>query len=277
MWDSVGLCRAHAGLHPLLRGDCTCRWCPEVYCSDASERGWSFAVRTAQISFFARHGRVPERSRFRGPSSSGRAQDHTYRQLGLAESGPADDIPDLEHEQVSNFPDICAELLSVNTWNIVDYSRFMRDEDTFPLEARSSLRAVQSACERHQNLVNPFPALQFGAGSVVDQGQSAVFSCSCGYLSNLIGRTRCKLLLMLSVGAVRGAPQRPWVTILRCRLRSVLMFAQKSAYFQTTLSAITCPSSDTVIFSCKNITVLVHTHAQQQKHQSHVRHRPFCQ
>ena len=42
-------------------------------------------------------------------------------------------------------PEICAELLSVDAWRLVDCGRFVRDEDKLPLETRSALRAVQSA------------------------------------------------------------------------------------------------------------------------------------
>ena len=41
---------------------------------------------------FSRHGRVLERSRFRGPAGSERAREHAFQQLGLAESGPPDEM-----------------------------------------------------------------------------------------------------------------------------------------------------------------------------------------
>ena len=53
--------RAYVGLLVLMKGDWTNLWCPEVYCSDASEKGWSFVTRAAPVSLVARHGRVLER------------------------------------------------------------------------------------------------------------------------------------------------------------------------------------------------------------------------
>ena len=73
--------RAYAGPLPLLKGDWTNCQCPEVNCSDASEKGWSLATRMAAVSLVARHGRVLERFCFRGPPGSERAREHAFQQL----------------------------------------------------------------------------------------------------------------------------------------------------------------------------------------------------
>ena len=39
----------------------------------------------APVSLVPRHGRVLERSHFRGPAGSDRAREHAFQQLGLAE------------------------------------------------------------------------------------------------------------------------------------------------------------------------------------------------
>ena len=110
---------------------------PKVYSSDVSKKGRSFASRTAQVSLVARNGRVLERVRFRGPAGSKRAQEHALQQL--------------IYEQVPDLPEFGAELPSVVNRNLVDYGRFLR-EDILLLEARSAIRAVQSASQLHQNV-----------------------------------------------------------------------------------------------------------------------------
>ena len=102
------------------------------------KRGGSFATRTAPVSVVARHGRVLERSRFRGPAGSEHAREHAFQYLRLTDRSP-------------DFPEMCAELLTADTWHLVDYGRFVWDEDILLIETRSALRAVQSACERHRN------------------------------------------------------------------------------------------------------------------------------
>ena len=74
-----------------------------------------------------------------------RAREHAFQQLGLADPAPGDEFPEMEYEEVPYVPELCAELLSVGAWYLVDYGRFMRDEDILLLEKRSALRAVQSA------------------------------------------------------------------------------------------------------------------------------------
>ena len=58
----------------------------------------------------------------------------------------------MEYDEVSDFPEVCDELLSVDAWRLLDYGRFVRDEDMLSLETRSALRAVQSAFARHRNV-----------------------------------------------------------------------------------------------------------------------------
>ena len=72
----------------------------------------------------------------------------------------------MECGKVPDFHETCAELLSVNACRLVDYDRFMRDEDILLLKARSALRAVQCACERHRECACTFLARHFGIGSV---------------------------------------------------------------------------------------------------------------
>ena len=87
-WSSLKCeLRAYAGLLPLLKGDWTKRWCPEVSCSDASEKGWSFATRTALVSLVARHGRVLERSRCCGAAGSERALGARFPAIGSCGPG----------------------------------------------------------------------------------------------------------------------------------------------------------------------------------------------
>ena len=71
--------------------------------------------------------------------------------MELADPAPGGEFPEMEHEEVPDLPNICADLLSVDAWRLVDSGRFVGDENILLLETRS-LRAVQSACERHQNV-----------------------------------------------------------------------------------------------------------------------------
>ena len=140
--------RAFACRLPLLKGDWTNRWCPEV----ASDKGRSSATRTVLVSLVARHGRVLERSRFCGRAANERALELDFQQLGLAVRALEDELFETEFQEVPDFPEICADLFSVDAWHLVDYGRFVRVEDILLLETRSALRAVQSACERHRNV-----------------------------------------------------------------------------------------------------------------------------
>ena len=86
-----------------------------------------------------RHGRVLVRSRFRGPAGCERAREHAFQHLELADPAPQDESPEVECEEVPCVLEICAELLSVDAWRLVDYGHFLRDEDILPLDARSAL------------------------------------------------------------------------------------------------------------------------------------------
>ena len=60
-------------------------------------------------------------------------------------------LQQLIYEQVPDLPEFGAELPSGVNRNLVDYGGFLR-EDILLLEARSAIRAVQSACQMHQNV-----------------------------------------------------------------------------------------------------------------------------
>ena len=100
-WDPLKCeLRAHASL-VLLIGDWTTRWCPEVCCSNASEKkvkGWSFATCTAPHSLVARSPDVLERSRFRRPVGSERAREHAFQQRELADWVPEEEFHEMEYE-----------------------------------------------------------------------------------------------------------------------------------------------------------------------------------
>ena len=98
--------------------------------------------RISLVSLVARHGRVLERSRFRSPAGSECAREHASQQLGLADPAPEDEFHEnVEYEEVPDFPEMCADLLSADAWHLVDYGRFVREED--------------NACERHRNVRIP--------------------------------------------------------------------------------------------------------------------------
>ena len=61
-------------------------------------------TRKAPVSLVARHGRVLERSRFRGPASSERARELAFQQPELADPAPGDEFPEMEYEEVPDFP-----------------------------------------------------------------------------------------------------------------------------------------------------------------------------
>ena len=81
--------------------------------------------------------------------------------------------------------------------------------------------AVQSACERHQNVRKLFLLDNLALVLLLSKGQNAVFSCACGHPSDVSVRIPCKLILDFSMRAVEGELQRPWITILRCRLQPI--------------------------------------------------------
>ena len=101
-----------------------------------------------------------------------------------------------ECAEVPDFPEICAEPLSVDAWHLVDYGRFVRDKDILLPETRSALRAVQSPCERHRDVPVLFLLASLALVLLLTKGRT------------------CKLVF--SMGAVGSELQLSWITILRC-------------------------------------------------------------
>ena len=75
--------RAIAGIIPLLRSDWSLPWCKQVYCSDASEKGYAFASRMAPSHLVAECGRVLERSRYKSDDAAHQARLHAFAAFGL--------------------------------------------------------------------------------------------------------------------------------------------------------------------------------------------------
>ena len=86
--------------------------------------------------------RVLERSRFRGPTGSERAWEHAFQPLGLTHPAPEGELPEIEYEEVSDFPEIGAELLSVDAWHLVDN---VVSCGTRTFATRNAVRASSSA------------------------------------------------------------------------------------------------------------------------------------
>ena len=127
-WDSLTCeLRAFAGLLPLLKGGLDQPLVPQSLFLGCLPKGCFFATRTAPVSPVARHGRVVDRSRFRGRASSECARKHPFQHLRLADRALAGGFQEMENEEVPDFPEICAELLSVDVWHLVDCGRFVRD------------------------------------------------------------------------------------------------------------------------------------------------------
>ena len=163
-WDSLTCeLRACAGLLPLFKGDWNYCWCSEVHCSDASKKK---VVCVAHGNCLSRRASWLSFGTLSLPQSGGSegAREHAFQQLGLADTATEDQYSETEYEEVQDFPDICAEMLSA------DAGRFVRDEDILPLEARSALPAVQCACERHPNVRILFLLGNLASVVVVDQG-----------------------------------------------------------------------------------------------------------
>ena len=128
-----------------------------------------------------RHGRVLERSPFPSPAGSERASEHAFRQLGLAESGPADDFLELEHEQV---PDR-RRLASCRLWSF-----------------RAGRGHAATACERHQNMRILFLLDNLALFLLLSKGRTRFFVCR--HPSDMWSRIPCKLSFGISMGAVGG-------------------------------------------------------------------------
>ena len=151
-WDSLKCeLQAYAGLILVLKGDWTNRGGPEVYCSDASEKGWSFATRTAPV-LSARVMVVFWSVLVFAVRLAVNVLGNTLSNTWVLPIWRFKVIFMRWNDVVQNFPEICAELLSVDAWHPVDYGRFVQDEGLLLLEAPSALRAPQCACERHWNV-----------------------------------------------------------------------------------------------------------------------------
>ena len=176
MWNSVGLVslkcehRAYAGPLPFVKEDWTNCWCLEVYCSGASQNGWSFSTRMAPVSLVERHGRVLEHSRFRGPASSERARKHAFQQLGFANERLEMSFLrwNMKRSQISpKCVPSCRRLASCRLWSFrVGCGHVV---------ARNAVRASSSAiCLRKTSeRAKTFPARQ----SVLTRGRMRSFMC----------------------------------------------------------------------------------------------------
>ena len=81
------------------------------------------------FQFFKKDGRVLERSR--SPAGSECARGHVFQQRELADTATEDDFFETEFEEVPDFPDFFAEMLSADAWRLVDHGRLL-------FEARSA-------------------------------------------------------------------------------------------------------------------------------------------
>ena len=130
-WDSLTCeLRACAGLLPLFKGDWKYCWCSEVYCSDASKKKMVVCVahgtclsRRASWLSFGTHS-LPQSGGSEG------AREHAFQQLGLADTATEDEYSEMEYEEVQDFPDICAEMLSADAGRFVQKQCSVRVKDT---------------------------------------------------------------------------------------------------------------------------------------------------
>ena len=103
--------REHSVAFCLLRSDWSLRWLDVCICTDASEKGFAFAVREGCRELPSEVGRVSERTRFKRSSRSIRA----------------------------------LQLLDPTEWRLAAYGGFFREEHIVVLEARTILYAVRFA------------------------------------------------------------------------------------------------------------------------------------
>ena len=133
---------AHAGPLSLFEGDWTNCLCPQVYCSDASKRGWSFASRTAHVSLVmvvflnALASAVRPAVSVPGSTLSNKWGSPTRQE---------DEFFETEFEEVPR--------CSLHTLGVLSIVVDLGGTKIFLLlEARFVLRAVQCAKERHLNV-----------------------------------------------------------------------------------------------------------------------------
>ena len=99
------------GILCLLRSDWNLRWLDDCICADASEKGFTFAVREGCRGLASEVGRVSERTSFKRSSRSIRARSRALRSIalesGLGCSSSDEDVMSLaQGESRADFPEV---------------------------------------------------------------------------------------------------------------------------------------------------------------------------
>ena len=125
-----------SGIVCLFLRDWSLRLLDVCICTEASEKGFAFAVREGCRELASEVGRVSERTSFQRSSRSGRAKS-----CGLKTVAP-ESFRNAPRQSRADFPEVSSQLLDPTAWEWVAYGDLFREENII-LETRSILHAVQ--------------------------------------------------------------------------------------------------------------------------------------
>ena len=113
--------RAFGGILCLLSSDWSLRWLDVCICTDASEKGFAFAVREGCRELASEVERVSERTRFKRSSRSVRARSPALSSIAPeavleCSSSDEDEMSLAQRESRVDFPEVSLQLLDPSAW-----------------------------------------------------------------------------------------------------------------------------------------------------------------
>ena len=150
VWTTVCDCApgAFGGILCLLRIDWSLRWFDVCICTDASEKGFAFAVREGCRELASEVGRFSERTRFKRSSKSIRARSRALmaaapEAVSECSSSEEGEVSLVWRESRADFTKVSLRLLNLSAWELVAYGGFFGYENIRILEARPSVYTVR--------------------------------------------------------------------------------------------------------------------------------------
>ena len=175
----------------LLR-DWSLRWLDADFCTDASEKGFTFAVREGCRELASEGGRVTQRTRFKRSSRSIRARSRALRSIALdvvleSSSSDEDEVALALKEGRADLPKVSLQLRDPSAWKLAASGALFREEARSILyvvryaEGRCSLvhllllsdnlALVLALCKRRSNMFTDFQScvesLRLASGQVL--------------------------------------------------------------------------------------------------------------
>jgi len=153
IWPSVRQeLQSFKDILPLLESDWELPWNERVTATDSSGYGYGECVSDWGADEAARHGRLPERARFRRGAGSARAHSFAVVQEAGRDSAGRVILPDTDDadphgwEEDDDFPEVPVVLMDHKRWRVTRSGRWKYSEDIHLTEARALVGALHRCC-----------------------------------------------------------------------------------------------------------------------------------